>query len=333
MARAGTTRRALLTRLGLLAAAGGAVVLLRDRIPWPPLRPRFANGRPTPWLPLPPRAGLVEVDVRVNGAPLRAVVDTGAQFSAIDRETAERLGLPRTFTAPMLAYGVTGRPQLTHTVSLDLAIPGLTVSGIHAAALDLATIARATARDFRLLIGRDLLDELVFEADFPRSRARFAPAGHGIVRPGSAFVIPIARRGGAPMVPVTIDGHALHLLLDTGASGSIALTEDAAREAGLLAPGRPVREARSVGLGGLSLDRVVRSSAVSVGAIAARAADIQIYAPGAHAPAPTGLLGAGFLHSFHTVVDLPADRVYLFVGDLMVVPPPRAGLEASPRSR
>jgi predicted aspartyl protease len=316
-----TTRRALLTRLGLLAAAGGAVFLLRDRIPWPPLRPRFAGGRPTPWLPLPPRGGLAEIDVAVNGTPLRAVVDTGAQFSAIDRATAERLNLPRTVAAPILAYGVTGSPTLTHTVNLDLALPGLQVDGIHAAALDLAAIAQATDRDFQLLIGRDVLDEVVFEIDFPRSRARFAPAGR-LVRPGSAFVIPIVRRGGAPMVEVKLDGHPLHLLLDTGASGSIALTEDAAREAGLLAPGRPVREARSVGLGGLSLDRVVRSRTLSVGPIDARAADIQIYAPGAHAPAPTGLLGAGFLRQFHTVVDLPADRFHIYVTDLLVVPPP-----------
>ncbi|MCW5760419.1 MAG: aspartyl protease family protein, partial [Phenylobacterium sp.] len=271
-----TTRRALLTRLGLLAAAGGAVFLLRDRIPWPPLTPRFADGKPTPWLPLPPR-GLAEIDVTVNGTPLRAVVDTGAQFSAIDRATAQRLNLPRTLAAPILAYGVTGRPTLTHTVGLDLALPGLRVDGIHAAALDLAAIARVTARDFQLLIGRDVLNEVVFELDFVRSRARFGAPGQ-LIRPGAASTIPIVRRHGAPLVEVKLDGHPLQLLLDTGASGSIALTEDAARAAGLLAPGRAVREARSVGLGGLSLDRVVRARTLQIGAIDARAADIQIYA-------------------------------------------------------
>jgi hypothetical protein len=78
-----------------------------------------------------------------------------------------------------------------------------------------------------------------------------------------------------------------------------------------------------VGLGGLSLDRVVRAQAVRVGAMDARASDIQIYAPGAHAPAPTGLLGAGFLRQFRAVVDLPADRLHLYAAGLMVVPPPR----------
>ncbi|MBL8554090.1 MAG: aspartyl protease family protein [Phenylobacterium sp.] len=321
MAGEGTTRRILLTRLGLLGALGGAAFLLRDRVPWPPLRPRFANGRSTPWLPLPSRAGLVEIDVAVNGAPLRAVVDTGAQFSAIDRATAARLGLPRVLVAPMLAYGVTGGPTLTHSVRLDLAMPGLRVDGVHAAALGLAAIAQVTARDFQLLIGRDVLNEAVFELDFVRSRVRFGAPGE-LFRPGAGRTIPIVRRHGAPMVDVRLDGHPLRLLLDTGASGSVALTEDAARAAGLLAPGRQVREARSVGLGGLSLDRVVRARSLRVGAIDARAADVQIYAPGAHAPTPTGLLGAGFLRQFHTVVDLPGDRVQVRAADLLLVPHP-----------
>lgn len=317
-----TTRRGLLVRLGLLATAGGALFLVRDRLPWPPLEPRFANGRDTPWQPLPERGGLIEIPVVVNGTPIRAVVDSGAQFSAIDRSLAERLGLPRTVAAPLLAYGVSGAPSLTHTVRLDLSLPGLAIPGLRAAALDLAAISAATGRDFQLLIGRDVLRHLVVEADFPRSRARFL--SREAYRPTrDALTIPLRSKGGAPMVSVQIeDAPPLDVLVDTGASGLLALSANAATDAGLLAPGRRVSSARSVSLGGLSLDRLVTAQTVRIGGMTLRDADVQIYTPTANAPLPSGLLGTGLFRQFRMALDLGGDRLFLVRSGLIIVPMP-----------
>lgn len=291
MARMATTRRGLLARLGLLATAGGALFMVRDRLPWPPLAPRFDNGRQTPWLPLPEHGGLIDIAASANGVPIRAVVDSGAQFSAIDRDLAQRLQLPRTVAAPILAYGVSGQPSLTHTVRFDLAVPGLAVPGLRAAALGLSAISSAAGRDFQLLIGRDVLRHVVLEADFPRARARFL--ARETFRPArDALHIPLKRKGGAPMVPVQVEGAPpLDVLVDTGASGLLALSQNAARAAGLLAPGRQIDSAHSVSLGGLSLNRMVRASSVQVGGLTLRDADVQVYTPAANAPAPSGLLG------------------------------------------
>lgn len=317
-----TTRRGLLVRLGLLATAGGALFLVRDRLPWPPLEPRFANGRDTPWLPLPERGGLIEIAVAVNGAPTRAVVDSGAQFSAIDRTLAERLDLPRTLAAPILAYGVSGGPSLSHTVRLNLGLPGLAIPRLRAAVLDLAAISGATGRDFQLLIGRDVLRHLVVEADFPRARARFLTR-EAFRPPRDAMLIPLRNKGGAPMVSVQIEAApALDVLVDTGASGVLALSAGAATRAGLLAPGRPVSSAHSVSLGGLSLDRLVTASTVRVAGMTLHQADVQIYTPAANAPAPSGLLGTGLFRKFRMSLDLGGDRLVLVRPGLIVVPMP-----------
>lgn len=315
-----TTRRRLLARLGLLATAGAALFLVRDRLPWPPLEPRFANGRDTPWLPLPERGGLIDIAASVNGAPIRAVVDSGAQFSAIDRGLAERLGLARTLAAPLLAYGVSGAPSLTHTVRLDLSLPGLAIPGLRAAALDLAAISDATGRDFHLLIGRDVLRELVVEVDFPRDRARFL--AHGRFRPArDAIELPLRLKGGAPMVAVQIeDAPPLDVLVDTGASGVLALSHTAASDAGLLAAGRPVSSAHSVSLGGLSLDRLVRARTLRVGSMTLHDADVQIYTPASNAPAPSGLLGTGLFRQFRLALDLNGRRLLLTRPGLIIVP-------------
>ncbi|TAJ74798.1 MAG: hypothetical protein EPO51_01700 [Phenylobacterium sp.] len=324
-ARRGTTRRGLLVRMGLLATAGGALFMVRDRLPWPPLQPRFANGRDTPWLALPERGGLIEIPVAVNGTPIRAVVDSGAQFSAIDRSLAERLDLPRTVAAPILAYGVSGGPSLTHTVRLDLVLPGLAIPGLRAAALDLAAISAATGRNFHLLIGRDVLRHLVVEADFPRARARFLT--REAFRPArDAIAVPLRTKGGAPVLAVQIeDAPALDVLVDTGASGVLALSAAAADQAGLLVPGRQVSSAHSVSLGGLSLDRLVTARTIRVGDMTLRDADIQIYTPTTGAPAPSGLLGTGLFRRFRMALDLGGDRLVLVRSGLIVVPMPEPG--------
>lgn len=317
-----TSRRAFLTRLALLGAGGAALWSVRDRLPWPPLRPRFANGRDTPWQSLPARGGLIEIPVTVDGHAIRAVVDSGAQVSAIDAGLAARLALPRTLAAPILAYGVSGKPVLTHTVRLDLVVPGLTVPDLRAAVLDLAALSAATGRDFQLLIGRDVLSHLVVEADFPAGRARFlAP---DVYRPPrDATVLPLRHTGGAPVVAVQVEEAApLDVLVDTGASGILALSAGAAQAAGLLAPGRVVYTAHSVSLGGLSLDRRVTAAALRVGPLSLRDVDVQIYAPAAYAPGPKGLLGTGLFRRYRMALDLAGDRLVLVRSGLMVVPSP-----------
>lgn len=308
-------RRSLL--IGLAAAAGG-LFLVRDRLPWPPLEPQFANGRGTPWLPM-PGGGLMEIAVAVNGAPVRAVVDSGAQFAAVDRALAERLQLPRNVAAPLLAFGVSGAPTLTHTVRLDLSLPGLAVPRLRAAALDLAALAQVTGREFQLLIGRDVLERLVLEADFPLRRLRFLAAG-AYAPPPDARTFTLADTGQGPMVRIQVEAsEPMDVLVDTGAAGVLALSENAAQRTGLLAPDRPISQAHSVSLGGLSLDRRVTARAVTIGNLTLRDVEVQVYRPAANAPAPSGLLGAGLFARYRMALDLAADRLHLVPPSLMIV--------------
>lgn len=304
------TRRRLLPRLALLAAGGAAVWAVRDRIPWPPLKVAFDTGGMTPWIPI-GRRGLIEIPASVNGTPIRAVVDSGAQFSAIDRGLARQLGLPQTAALPLLAYGVSGEPDLTYTVKLDLGLPGLAVDGLRAAALDIARLSEATGRDFSLLVGRDVLRAVVLDADFPRGQVRFLAPGT-LPPPAEAVAVPLRLDGGAPVTPVQIEAAPpLEVLVDTGATGALALSADAARQAGLLAPGRQVLQARSVSLGGVSLDRVVIARTVGLAGLSFRDTPVQIYAPSVRGPVPSGLLGTGILGRFRLVLDLGGRRLFL----------------------
>ena len=304
------TRRSLIPRLALLGVGGLAVWAVRDRIPWPPLRVEFEEGSSSPWIPIAGRA-LIEIPARVNGTPIRAVVDSGAQFSAIDRGLARRLQIPQTAALPLLAYGVSGQPDLTYTVKFDLGLPGLAVHGLRAAALEIARLSAATGRDFSLLIGRDVLRRLVIDADFPGERVRFL-ARDAFQPPSDAVAVPLRLTGGAPVTPVQIeDAPPVEVLVDTGATGALALSAEAARQAGLLAPGRPVLQARSVSLGGLGLDRVVIARNVSLAGLRFPRTPVQIYSPSVRGAVPPGLLGTGILGRFRMGLDVGGARLFL----------------------
>lgn len=317
------SRRALIPRLALLGAAGGTLWLVRDRLPWLGPDIAFAGGKPTPWLPITSGAELPEVDVAVNGTTVRAMIDSGAQVSAIDAALAKRLRLKRTTALPFLAYGVSGNPAITHTVALDLSVPGFRASSVRAATLGLRELSGIGGRDFAMLIGRDVLSQIVVEADMPGQRLRLLPPGV-YQPPRDALTIPIQIRQGAPLVEVRIeDGPAVQVLLDTGASNLLALSADTARRSGLAMVGRDLGGTPSVGLGGVSLNRQVRVRTLRVGDLVVREAAVQIYQPAQAATA--GLLGSGLLRGYRYALDLPGRR-------LVITPPTPMVVPARPRS-
>lgn len=127
------------------------------------------------------------------------------------------------------------------------------------------------------------------------------------------------------MTPVQVEGSAaIDVLVDTGATGTLALSTEAARNAGLLAPGRTVSRARSVSLGGVSLDRMVRARTVEAAGLTLRSVDVQVYAPSARGPIPQGLLGTGLLRRHRVALDLDGGRLLLIPAGPTLVREPRS---------
>ena len=50
--------------------------------------------------------------VSIAGQSVRALIDSGAQYSVIDAGLFDALGLTKAFDLPLLAYGVGGRAQM-----------------------------------------------------------------------------------------------------------------------------------------------------------------------------------------------------------------------------
>jgi predicted aspartyl protease len=309
-----TTRRSFLVKAAALGLVGAAVWRLRDRVLWPDPAVAFEGGAShSGWLPLasgPHR--VVVVLARIGGQTVAALIDSGAQSSVIDAGFADRLGLKASGAIPVVALGVSGEPQLGRSVELSLQLGVMAVRRLRAAVLDLGGIAAASGLGFRLIVGQDLLGQVVADFDFPRRRVAFH-ARDGYALPAGAQPSPARRKGRELVAPVLIEGAPLEVVVDTGASGALALSSTAAEKLGLLS-GRPVGTAASIGFGGLSQNRLVRVASLSFAGRDYRDVAVNIYPPAAGGLVPDGLLGVEMLERHRLIMDHGAGRLYLASG-------------------
>jgi len=308
----------VLRQLAILGAGAAGFLVIRRQLQWPTPKVVFAGGDRSGWMDLPLPGGLIDLPARIGGLAVQAVVDSGAQYSAIDADLAERLALPAATPIPMVAFGVSGGPSLTRAVSLDADLGAFALKGLRAATLSLQPLSGLTRQPFSLLLGRDFLRAVVVEADFPGGRAAFFDP-RSWTPPLGALPARVRSESGALMVQVGVEAAPpVEVLLDTGATGALALSETAARAAGLM-DGRPLRTGQSVTLGGVSEDGMALARQVLFAGHAIHDVEVQIYRPAANAPVPNGLLGLGVLKRFHLALDHAAGRLFI-VGGLELTP-------------
>ncbi|HYD26760.1 retropepsin-like aspartic protease [Brevundimonas sp.] len=256
-------RRNLLIRAAGLAAVVGAAWWARETLFWPAPDLGFGEDGATPWLPYARRANVPTVRVRVEGREVIALIDTGAQYSVIDRALVEALPAQRRsiFEMPLVAYGVGGGTQMGRGTTLEVTLPGLVIGKLRAAILDLGPLASDGGLNTPLILGRDVLEHLVLAIDPARRHVRLI-AREAFVRPPDLAPATVRRSGGGLVAQVTVEGVALDAVVDTGASSLLALDKATAEAAGLL-DGRRQEVGTSLVLGGAMQAAVLEARTVT----------------------------------------------------------------------
>jgi predicted aspartyl protease len=315
-----TSRRAFLSQLGLLAAGAGGAWYLRDHVLWrPPTIVFAADAAATDWLPFEAERGVIIIDALANGHPVKALVDSGAQASAVDLALVQTLSLPLSAMSPVIAFGVSGAPQVGRAAKLDVQLGALTLRGLKAAAVELGPISRAGVS---VILGQDVLQGLIADIDFPRARLAFRRPETFQLPPG-ALAVPARRANRQLLTTVTLGGKPLEVVVDTGASSPLALSSAAADRAGLGAEATD-GSAPSIVFGGLSHDRMTTAAVVGFAGLRFEDVTVQIFAPGAPGRLPTGLLGVGLLQGHRVLLDMGGGR-------LALLPSRRTGPAKRPR--
>lgn len=296
-----STRRAFLINAAVLAGGGAFVWYARDHILWSAPQTKFALNGSSGWLPF-ARQGevLPTVQATVNGKTVSALLDSGAQYSVIDRALAYELALKQSY-APLLAVGVGGDSQLGRGVTVDVKVGALTLSQLKAGVLDIGPLANRRGLGTPLILGQDVLHQVVADIDFPNRRLMLAaPKAH--VMPAGAKPAKVHAQGRALATSLWVNGHAVEAVVDTGASMVLALARNVAEEVGLLTKGKP-RYGSSVVLGGELAGELVTAQQVAFGGVTFYDVQVLLF-PAQHIPGfPRGLLGAGALKRFRTIID------------------------------
>ena len=302
-------RRAFLTRAALVAGGLAGAWWLRDHVLWRDPDVSFAAPGNSGWLAYDEaRASVPTVRVTLAGRSVRALVDSGAQYSVIDRSLFETLGLTRAFDIPLVAYGVGGGAQMGRGVTLDLSVGGMRVDGLRAAILSLGPLAVGEGLAAPLILGQDLLGQVVLELETDDRRLRFLPR-ESYAPPPDAAAIAVAMSRGALITEVTVEGAAIQAVVDTGASALLALSREAAEGAGLL-DGRDQRRGASIVLGGSIDSIIVRSRTITIGDQIHRNVDTPIYADVPLPGFPAALVGMEAFERRRLVLDLGGGRLY-----------------------
>jgi len=299
-------RRDLLIRLGLLGAGVGGAWWLRDRVIW--REPDVTFGAPE-WLDFAePRANVPTVMATVNGREVRALIDSGAQFSVIDRGLYEQMGAPKTIDMPIVAYGVGGQPQLGKGVTLDVAVGQTRAPALRAAILGLGPLASEEGLGAPLILGQDVLAQMLLDIDVVGRRLRFLAPGSPL--PPGVSEIAVRREGRALRSQISVEGATVDAVIDTGASSLLSLTREAAQGAGLL-DGRAQSSGSSIVLGGAMQSVIVRARTVTFGDQLYEDVETPIYADVVIPGYPDALIGMAAFVDRRVVMDMGAGRLHV----------------------
>ncbi|HYG27179.1 MAG TPA: aspartyl protease family protein [Caulobacteraceae bacterium] len=303
------SRRGLLANLVLLGAGGAAVWYFRDRILWAEPQPKFEVGGSSGWLPFATtREPLPTMKATINGREVEALLDSGAQYSVIDKALADELALPSTF-APIVAVGVGGQPQMGRGATAEVTVGALTFQGLKTGVLELGPIASPKGLGTPLILGQDVLRQVVADIDFPNRRLMLASADEHQL-PAGAQPAPVFSRGRALAAQIFIGSTQVEAVIDTGASVVLALSREIAESAGLLTGQKP-RVGQSVVLGGAMAGEIVRAEAIAFAGQVFTDVDVMLYQAQKLPGFPRALIGVGALRRFRAILDHAAGEMHL----------------------
>ncbi len=187
------------------------------------------------------RQHLMLANVLVNGTSVPAIFDTGAQTSAVTETLVTRLGLLGDPRHASLMSGVGGAGIARNDVLVQqFALAGYDPVGGHVPVISVPMESPPGSPDpdpLGGLIGADVLSHFDIDLDVRGRRAILYDPDRCTMPlpdwqvPATEVPIDVAWTGRI-LLPVQVDGHTLHALLDSGATGTV-LDEPAAEQLGV----------------------------------------------------------------------------------------------------
>lgn len=284
-----------------------------------------AAARPTPawqafeWKP----GGVIAIDVTIDGAPARALIDTGFPNVTLSRAFARTHGLPLTSVGEGVSVGGSARFETTRVGAIEAG--GVRIPPTAIAVVDLAALAQAGGRPIDLVIGASLLARIALQVDFDRHRLRLLP-GSAAPAPGEAVALAFDAAKRRVLVQAEVGGRTLpRLMLDLGFDGALSMSPRAWAQLSA-AGGRGATDIAVAGAGGIEVHGLAAVGPVRLGGIESGDMLAQIEAPGGFSDHNgwDGLIGLGLLSRYNLALDIASGVLRLAPRTSGDAPPARS---------
>lgn len=257
------------------------------------------------------QSNFISIKVLVDGRPVTALVDTGATRSFISKPLALDLGLVENGVSS--GYGLTAAISGASYLAQSINIDGFGFETLTLGSYSSANMAGMIPTEVPLIIGRDILDRLVVEIDFPNSRIRFASRTSNADRRGFERLQLHDNSAGVPSFDVHFGNAAAVLAaIDFGSNVVCSMYERYAIDAGLLA-GRRTSTTVTLGIEGPVESLVYTAPAIEVGGVTLRDVPVAVLRQWA-LPAPVNL-GWPMFAAFDTVLELGRSEMWFRAND------------------
>ncbi len=198
------------------------------------------------------KGGRILVDARVNGQPLKALLDSAAEMSFVDRPLAARLRLQSDESA---AGRGSGRSSFEAGLvkGVELEAFGLVLRDQTVATASLQDVGRRLlGRRLDLILGREIFDAARLRIDIDGGTVTVVDRG---ITP-AGMQLGLLEEHGVETIPVRAEGVPVRATFDTGNGSQVLVSAPLAERLRLLTDGRLVRQRRGGGLGGETLRKV-----------------------------------------------------------------------------
>ena len=255
--------------------------------------------------------GAVIVSATLDGrGPFAMVLDTGADPSVVDIQTARGLGM-KIASKGEQGVGTGAAVNLTYSTSLaTVTLGSIRVENVDALAMDLSGLSKALGVPIQGVLGRSFMKGRAFQIDYPKHVVRFYTGSalrrrHAAPDTAQRTTLSYRYRDDLLLSGVTINGKAAIANLDTGSNGTFQFSPKAVDILGLAADANRGVASRSTGFNGDAENRTGQVDKVEVGSISIDHPPVVFYGKGTGRDdvAWSVRIGSAFLKDFVVTVD------------------------------
>jgi predicted aspartyl protease len=261
----------------------------------------------------------VVVEVKIAGkGPFSMLVDTDTDPSAIDLATARDLGLNMGSKGYPASGGGTDANVVYPSKLPVVELGDIVAKELSVAAIDLSKLAGKLGRPIHGVLGYSFLKDRIVQIDYPALKIRFYadspyPGVQNAPNQVNRVALTFRYQDGVLIDTVFINGQKMRATLDTGSSGTFALTPEAVKILALEEELQNAKTEESVGYNGVYQRKIGVLKTVRIGRLAVDSAQATFWLPGTgHDNKKFQVnIGNGFMKDFIVMFDFRSKIVVL----------------------